>query len=81
VHTAQMLDEQVFTVEVVGLLWRGRGTGLRDAEIAAVCTEREVLGVEMALPFVLGRKGCWTAVREERARVCCLDFIDLFLPW
>jgi len=75
-----MLDEQVFAIEVVGLLWRGRGTGLGDAEVAAVCTEREVLGVEVTLPFVLGGEGCWTAVRKERTRVCCLDLIDLFLP-
>ena len=74
-----MLDEQIFAIEVVGLLWRRRGAGFGYTEVATVCTEGEVLGVEVTLPFVLGRKGCRTAVREKRARVCCLDFIDLFL--
>jgi hypothetical protein len=51
-----MLDEQVFAIEVVRLLRRGREPGFWDTEIAAICTEREVLGVEVALPFVLGRE-------------------------
>jgi hypothetical protein len=58
VHAAQMLCEKVFAVEVVVIKylvvfgvcgWR--------AEIAAPVAELDVLGANVALPFVLGGKG------------------------
>lgn len=61
VHAPQVLDEEVLAVEVVGA-----GVAVA-ALVAAPQVEAEVLGVDVALPFVLGAEGGRAAVGGQRA--------------
>lgn len=40
-----------------------------------------MLSVEVALPLILGREGCRTAVGKERARICRLRPVGLLFSW
>ncbi len=90
-HAAEVLCEEVFAVEVVGGILRqrrllglgagggGRGGGSRDAgaNVASVDARAEVLGRDVAFPFVLGAEAGFAAVAAEgagkRAGVCGED--------
>ena len=65
-HSAEMLCEEIFAVEVVVIksllvVWVDGG----GAEVAAPVAELDVLRADVALPFVLGGEGGGAAVCSE----------------
>lgn len=60
-HSSHVLDEEILAVEVVGFAIAVL------AHVTSPETHAHVLGVDVALPFVLGAEGRGAAVDAERA--------------